>query len=422
VEDYCAKIETHLFDSNSTYLTSTFSAADICVSIWLALTMQKCKLTKLPQQVFRWAMTTLSAIKPYAKKAIGSLMNGLEEGAVSPESKPQTAAPKAAAAPVPKAAAAPAPKAAAPVPKAAATAPAPAAAAPAASGDLADNSMIKKLQEFGIEHEVYSHSACMTAEELVANVPLASAKETHTKNLLFRDKKHGMFLVTQATSSTFNTKQLGALLNLQGKVNLRLADAKLLDQHLKAQPGCVGPLCIVNDSSKEITLVLDKALMDFDLIHSHPLRNDASVKLTPAALKEYMSKAGVEPAVVDFATGGDAKAGAAGGDAGGKAPANRPPQAKQAPKPKKDDQEKKPQQHAKQQKKTGKKGDTLLALQWKKSENFPAWYSDVIVLSEMISYYDISGCYILRPWSYKVWDLIQQWFNKEVSGSPSFCV
>ena len=58
-------------------------------------------------------------------------------------------------------------------------------------------------------------------------------------------------------------------------------------------------------------------------------------------------------------------------------------------------------------KKQVKKGETLLALQWKKEENFPMWYSDVIVLSEMISYYDISGCYILRPWSYKMWELIQ---------------
>lgn len=29
----------------------------------------------------------------------------------------------------------------------------------------------------------------------------------------------------------------------------------------------------------------------------------------------------------------------------------------------------------------------------------------------MISYYDISGCYILRPWSFKIWELIQNWFN-----------
>lgn len=30
-------------------------------------------------------------------------------------------------------------------------------------------------------------------------------------------------------------------------------------------------------------------------------------------------------------------------------------------------------------------------------ENFPEWYSQVIVASELIDYYDISGCYILRP-------------------------
>ena len=65
-------------------------------------------------------------------------------------------------------------------------------------------------------------------------------------------------------------------------------------------------------------------------------------------------------------------------------------------------------------KKVVKKGETLLALQWKKADNYPMWYSDVIVLSEMISYYDISGCYILRPWSYKIWELITEWFNGEV--------
>ena len=62
-----------------------------------------------------------------------------------------------------------------------------------------------------------------------------------------------------------------------------------------------------------------------------------------------------------------------------------------------------------------------MALQWKKEENFPQWYSDVIVLSEMISYYDISGCYILRPWSYKIWELIQNWFNDEVSFVEVHC-
>jgi hypothetical protein len=363
VKDFAAKIEAHLSEKKTTYLAEAFTAADVCVSLWLALAMEKCGVSEGPSS---YLTTVLNAIQSYDEATIGPLVKGLG---------------------------------------AAGEAPAPAAGSPAASGEFADNALVAKLKELGLEHEVYSHPACMTAEELVSNVPLASEKETHTKNLLFKDKKHGLFLVTQATASTFNTKQLGKLLKLEGKVNMRLADATLLDKHLQAKPGCVGPLCIVNDASKEVTLVLDKAIMDYDFVHSHPLRNDASVKLTPAVLKDYLAKSGVEPVVVDFSSGGDD---------GGKAPSNRPPESKAAKGEKKQGEKKQGGQHQKQPKKNAKKGDTLLALQWKKSENFPLWYSDVIVLSEMISYYDISGCYILRPWSYKVWDLMQQWFNKEV--------
>ena len=42
-------------------------------------------------------------------------------------------------------------------------------------------------------------------------------------------------------------------------------------------------------------------------------------------------------------------------------------------------------------------------------DNFPEWYSNVITASEMIDYYEISGCYILRPWSYSIWESIQVW-------------
>jgi prolyl-tRNA synthetase len=29
----------------------------------------------------------------------------------------------------------------------------------------------------------------------------------------------------------------------------------------------------------------------------------------------------------------------------------------------------------------------------------------------LIEYYDISGCYILRPWAYSIWDKIQKFFD-----------
>lgn len=38
---------------------------------------------------------------------------------------------------------------------------------------------------------------------------------------------------------------------------------------------------------------------------------------------------------------------------------------------------------------------------------FGDWYQQVLIKGEMLDYYDISGCYILKPWSYGIWQEIQ---------------
>lgn len=35
----------------------------------------------------------------------------------------------------------------------------------------------------------------------------------------------------------------------------------------------------------------------------------------------------------------------------------------------------------------------------------------VIQKAELIEYYDVSGCYILRPWSYSIWECIKEFFD-----------
>jgi prolyl-tRNA synthetase len=41
-------------------------------------------------------------------------------------------------------------------------------------------------------------------------------------------------------------------------------------------------------------------------------------------------------------------------------------------------------------------GSELLGITFKKYENFSEWYTQLIVRAELVEYYDISGCYILR--------------------------
>lgn len=275
--------------------------------------------------------------------------------------------------------------------------------AAAVETDTGDNVVLDALREAEVDAFAYDHTPCTTAEELVANVPLPP-RHSHTKNLLFKDKKHGIFLVTARPScNTGNTKALGQALNLTGKVNLRLADPKTLDEVLGAKPGCVGPLSILKDAeAQKVTLVLDEGLLRMDYVHSHPLRNDVSCAMKPDALLAFLKDVCKhEPVVItlDEAAAGTATAGTA--TAG--APATNKP--KTAPAAAKKAVDKKVAAAS------GKKGETLLALQWKKETNFPEWYTDVITLSEMIGYYNISGCYILRPWSYKMWELIQDYLN-----------
>jgi len=55
-----------------------------------------------------------------------------------------------------------------------------------------------------------------------------------------------------------------------------------------------------------------------------------------------------------------------------------------------------------------------LGILTKKTDNFAKWYIEVITKSEMIDYYDVSGCYILRPYSYTIWEQIQNFFDAEI--------
>lgn len=60
------------------------------------------------------------------------------------------------------------------------------------------------------------------------------------------------------------------------------------------------------------------------------------------------------------------------------------------------------------------KKQTRLGLEARKEDNLAEWYSQVITKGEMIEYYDVSGCYIFRPWSYSVWEAIKDWFDGEI--------
>ena len=49
-----------------------------------------------------------------------------------------------------------------------------------------------------------------------------------------------------------------------------------------------------------------------------------------------------------------------------------------------------------------------------KEENFSEWYTQLIQKAELIEYSSVSGCLVLRPYAYELWERIQDYLDKEL--------
>ena len=288
--------------------------------------------------------------------------------------------------------------AAASAPSASAVAAAPAGAAPsfctAVEGDEG-NAALQALASLGIQGTTYRHPEAMTVTEQAAHV--GHLPGLLTKNLFLRDKKHGLFLVVVEQSKGVNMKALGAALNL-AKSNLRLADQSILDAKLGVKQGSVSFMAVMNDAAGDVTLVLDEDLAAAPLVNAHPLRNDRTTAVSGADLLAFVRHFGHEPTMLPFAAG-----------------AARADKAEKKAKPAKKQKEKKQKAEKK-----AKEGDDrhAMSIQHTRAEDWAEWYKDVIKKSGMIEYSDISGCYVLRPWSFKIWNFIYRWFDDEIEVRP----
>ncbi|KAF7846519.1 hypothetical protein BT93_L4203 [Corymbia citriodora subsp. variegata] len=59
-------------------------------------------------------------------------------------------------------------------------------------------------------------------------------------------------------------------------------------------------------------------------------------------------------------------------------------------------------------------GAALIGIDVAKEVDFPEWYQQVLLKGDMLDYYDISGCYILKPASQYIWDAIHAWFDIKI--------
>ena len=213
------------------------------------------------------------------------------------------------------------------------------------------------------------------------------------KNLFMYDKKkkERVWLVIAAHDTQFNMNHLTKHLGV-GSGNLRGGSAELMEELLGVKGGSVNLFSVVNDPENKVKVVLDERLVkEFEFVAFHPMINVHTTAIPQAAVNNILEIAKHEPMMVDFSK---LEGGATAAPAGEKQP--KPAQQKKAAKPVKT------------------AGVHELGIEFTKEKDFSQWYSQIITKSGMIEYYDVSGCYILRPPAFFIWEQITQFFDSRI--------
>jgi Ala-tRNA(Pro) deacylase len=150
------------------------------------------------------------------------------------------------------------------------------------------------LDHLGIRVKTRRHPALFT----VADSQALRGEITggHTKNLFLKDKKDRFFLVTVGEEAVVDLKQIHHLIGASSRVSF--GKPEMLMELLGVVPGAVTVFGLINDTTHQVTVVLDAALMENEVINAHPLTNEATTSIDTADLLGFIKATGHEPVVL----------------------------------------------------------------------------------------------------------------------------
>ena len=157
--------------------------------------------------------------------------------------------------------------------------------------------LMGKLEELGISYKLHHHEAVYTVEEsekLDNEIP-----GTHCRNLFLRDKKKKNFLVVLQNATDVDMKKLPSII---GSDRLSFGSADRLWEFLGVRPGSVCPFAITNDTDQKVKILLDKSMMETDMVNYHPLLNTMTLTVKPDDLVKFIESTGHEAHIVDLSS------------------------------------------------------------------------------------------------------------------------
>ncbi|XP_050211439.1 uncharacterized protein LOC126661627 [Mercurialis annua] len=157
--------------------------------------------------------------------------------------------------------------------------------------------LLARLKELQIDFIQYEHPVVLTVEEQAKYV--GDKGGGLSKNLFLKDKKSRLYVVSALADTKVDMKVLSQRLGL-GKGGIRMAPEKELTEILQVPLGCVTPFAMMNESARDVSLLLDKGFITQERCFFHPLSNDMSIALHARDLDKFLKSIKREPVYVDL--------------------------------------------------------------------------------------------------------------------------
>ena len=153
------------------------------------------------------------------------------------------------------------------------------------------------LDSLGIEYDRTDHEAAGTMEDCLEVDKILGV--IICKNLfLCNRQKTKFYLLMMPGDKPFKTKDVSSQI---GSARLSFAGEEEMLAYLDITPGAVSIMGLMNDKDNHVQLLIDKPVMESDLLGCHPCVNTASLRMkTKDVIEKFLPAVHHEAIVVDL--------------------------------------------------------------------------------------------------------------------------
>ncbi|MCH3921635.1 prolyl-tRNA synthetase associated domain-containing protein [Limosilactobacillus sp.] len=152
------------------------------------------------------------------------------------------------------------------------------------------------LKKLGIDdYYVVDHPAAHTTEE--ADEYIAGHEGVRTKTMFLKGKKKKYYMVIMDDKKRMDFHEFQ---DLTGAKRVSMAQPAALEEQLGLEPGVVSPFGLLNNEDHNVTVYIDKDIVDEPIQTFHPNENTHTLFIKTPDLMKFLKAIDFEPEIIDL--------------------------------------------------------------------------------------------------------------------------